>query len=123
MAPEQIRGKDVDHVADLYALTAIAYRAITGRPPFVGDEVAKVLMDVMTKMPDAPSEFRRVPMDVELVLALGLAKKRKDRFASVEELAVSLPKAAAGELDDATRKRGWAVLKAAPWGTRVSARR
>lgn len=117
MAPEQIRGKEVDHQADLYALTAIAYRAITGRPPFVGDEVAKVLMDVLSKMPESPLEFVRVPVDVELVLAIGLAKRKKHRFATVEELATALALAERGELDDESRAKGWALLKQWPWGT------
>ena len=117
MAPEQIRGGDVTHSADLYALTAIAYRAITGRAPFLGDEVAKVLLDVIRKTPEAPSDFARVPVDVELVLAMGLAKKRADRFETVEDLARALRSASQGALDDTSRKRGWALLKHAPWGS------
>src|SRR5688572_28085032 len=80
MSPEQIHGKDVDHLADLYALTAIAYRTITGRPPFVGDEIAKVLMDVLARMPESPGTFVRVPVEVELVLAIGMAKQKANRF-------------------------------------------
>ncbi|MBK8939270.1 MAG: serine/threonine protein kinase [Polyangiaceae bacterium] len=123
MAPEQVEGDEVDHLADLYALTAIAYRAVTGRPPFVGDEVAKVLMDVLTRVPESPRAFAAVPVDVELVLAIGLAKKRRDRFESVEALAAALILAERGELDDATRKRGWALLKQAPWGSSVRLKR
>jgi serine/threonine-protein kinase len=113
MAPEQIRGKDVDHKADLYALAAIAYRCITGRPPFMGDEVAKVLMDALTRMPESPRLFAQIPIEVELVLAIGLAKRRSERFSSADER---------GELDDVTRARGWAILKQYPWGERIRAR-
>ncbi len=123
MAPEQIHGHEVNHLADLYALTAIAYRAITGRAPFLGDEVAHVLLDVISRMPEAPSEFAQLPVDVELVLAIGLAKRRSERFATVEELARALRAAADGALDDATRARGWAVLKNAPWGAVVRKRK
>ena len=120
MAPEQIRGKEVDHLADLYALAAIAYRAVTGRPPFVGDEIAKVLMDVLTRMPESPRAFVRVPVDVELVLAIGLAKRRRDRFEAVEELAAALALAERGELSDELRARGWALLKQCAWGATIS---
>jgi serine/threonine-protein kinase len=122
MAPEQIRGKDVDHKADLYALAAIAYRCITGRPPFMGDEVAKVLMDALTRMPESPRLFAQIPIEVELVLAIGLAKRRSERFSSADELARALQKAERGELDDVTRARGWAILKQYPWGERIRAR-
>jgi eukaryotic-like serine/threonine-protein kinase len=122
MAPEQIRGKDVDHKADLYALAAIAYRCVTGRAPFLGDEVAKVLMDALTKMPESPRLFAQIPIEVELVLAIGLAKRRSERFSSAEEFARALQKAERGELDDVTRARGWTILKQYPWGERIRAR-
>jgi len=122
MAPEQIRGREVDHLTDLYALTSIAYRALTGRAPFVGDEIAKILMDVLTRTPDPPTDFVRMPVEVELVLAIGLAKKRRDRFAHVEEMAAALRRASSGDLDAETRARGWAILKHHPWGMRIPTR-
>ncbi len=122
MSPEQIHGKNVDHLADLYALAAIAYRTVTGRPPFVGDEIPKVLMDVLTRMPESPSAFVKIPVEVELVLAIGLAKHKKNRFARVEDLASALRLASTGELDHETRAKGWALLKQHPWGSAVRVR-
>ena len=58
----------------------------------------------------------QLPSDVELVLALGLAKQASDRFESVEAFAVSLRRAADADLDDRTRAKGWSLLKKAPWG-------
>jgi serine/threonine-protein kinase len=116
MAPEQIGG-EVDHRTDLYAVAAIAYRAVTGSPPFAGEDVAEVLLNVIYAQPGAPARFVSLPSDVELVLAIGLAKKAGDRFQRIEELCEALRLAAVGELDDATRRRGWALLKRAPWGS------
>ena len=119
MAPEQIRGGAVDHLADLYGLTAIAYRALTGRAPFVGDQVARILMDALRRMPAHPGELAKLPVEVELVLAIGLAKRKEDRFARVEDLAAAFTRAANGELDNATRARGWSLIKQYPWGSSV----
>lgn len=58
----------------------------------------------------------QLPSDVELVLAVGLAKQASDRFTSVEDFAIALRRAADAELDDATRAKGWGLLKKAPWG-------
>jgi serine/threonine-protein kinase len=115
MAPEQVRGES-DHLTDLYAVAAIAYRALTGSPPFHGDDAAMILFHVVYSQPAPPAEFVQLPSDVELVLAVGLAKRPSDRFASVEELAAALRLAANSELEDATRARGWGLLKKAPWG-------
>lgn len=117
MSPEQIRGPKVDHVSDLYALAAIAYRALTGTPTFSGDEIAHVLYRVLYSQPPNPNDFVRIPVDVELVLAVGLAKSREERFERAEDFASALRAAANGQLGDDVRQRGWALLKAAPWGS------
>ena len=115
MAPEQVEGK-ADHRTDLYAVAAIVYRALTGSPPFAGEDAAMILFHVVYSQPAPPAQFVQLPSDVELVLAVGLAKQASDRFKSVEDFAVALRRAADAELDDATRARGWSLLKKAPWG-------
>jgi len=115
MAPEQVQGQ-ADHRTDLYAVAAIVYRALTGSPPFAGEDAAMILFHVVYSQPAPPAQFVQLPSDVELVLAVGMAKQASDRFASVEDFALALRRAADAELDDATRARGWALLKKAPWG-------
>ncbi|HVY45147.1 MAG TPA: serine/threonine-protein kinase, partial [Minicystis sp.] len=105
MAPEQVRGQEVDHQTDLYALASLAYRTLTGTPPFAGDQVAHILYKVLYSQPPAPASFAKLPVDVELVLAVGMSKERQDRFHYVEEFVDALRRAANGELDDATRAR------------------
>lgn len=122
MAPEQIVGPDVDHQADLYALAAIAYRAITGVPPFSGTDVANVLYDVLHKQPPSPSDYVRISVDIEVVLAIGMAKRREDRFASVEGFAEAMRAATQGRLDPSIQQRGWALIKRYPWGAITSTR-
>lgn len=115
MAPEQVEGK-ADHRTDLYAVAAIVYRALTGSPPFAGEDAAMILFHVVYSQPAPPAQFVQLPSDVELVLAVGLAKQASDRFESVEDFAVALRRAADADLDDATRAKGWSLLKKAPWG-------
>jgi serine/threonine protein kinase len=119
MAPEQIKGPKVDHLADLYALAAIAYRAITGIPPFAGSEIAHVLYRVVYHQPVCPGDLVQLPIDIELVLAIGMAKKRDDRFDSVEQFAQAMRLAYAGALDEDTRAHGWALLRTSPWGSKT----
>ena len=115
MAPEQAKLQNVDHRADVYSLAAVAYRALTGKPAFVGDDVATVLYHVVHTAPAAPSAVVRVPEDVELVLAIGLAKSPTDRFQKAEDFASSLRAAEKGELDEPIRVRARKLLQATPW--------
>ena len=116
MAPEQLRGQ-VGHTSDLYGVAAIVYRALTGATPFDGDDLARVVLRVAYEQPPDPRRFVRLPSDVELVLALGLAKAQADRFPTIEAFADALRAASTGELDDLTRRRGWQLLRRAPWGS------
>lgn len=63
----------------------------------------------MDHPPPVSSLVRDVPIEVELVLAIALAKSPRERFDTVEEFARSLADAAYGRLDEATRTRGWRV--------------
>jgi eukaryotic-like serine/threonine-protein kinase len=113
MAPEQIHGGSVDHRVDVFALAAVAYRSLTGVPAFSGDQV-RVLYDVMHRQPRRPGS--ELPSDVELVLALGLAKSRDERLASARQLADALGAAAENRLPEAMRARARALLARHPWG-------
>jgi serine/threonine-protein kinase len=115
MAPEQAKGEPVDTRADVYALGAIAYRALTGQPPFRGDDGAPILLQVITRMPARPAALARLPADVDLALAVGLAKRPGDRFADADSLARAIEAAVEGRLDDNLRARARALLDALPW--------
>jgi serine/threonine-protein kinase len=117
MAPEQARSQPVDHRCDVFSLGAVNYRAITGRPPFGGADTPQILFEVVYQMPHRPGEL--VPglsADVDAVLAIALAKRADDRFASAGELAVALSAAVRGHGDPALRRRARALLDHHPWG-------
>ncbi|HEY8091916.1 MAG TPA: serine/threonine-protein kinase [Polyangiaceae bacterium] len=116
MAPEQAKGAAVTHRTDLFALGIIAYRALTGQPAFEGDMTPEILFKVVHAMPQRPSELVSVHPDVDLVLAVALAKDPANRFDSAAEMAQALDAAARGKLDDALRARAEKLLARLPWG-------
>ncbi|HEV7556658.1 MAG TPA: hypothetical protein VGO00_14435, partial [Kofleriaceae bacterium] len=120
MAPEQARGEDVDHRADVYSLAAILFRAVTGHPAFTGKDVPTTLYDVVYRIPTQPSILAPLPTDIDRVLAIGLAKDAADRFATATELAAWFTSAMAGELTHEQRQRADELIRRHPWGTRTT---
>jgi formylglycine-generating enzyme required for sulfatase activity len=99
MAPEQAAGKvhDTGPAADVYALGALLYECLTGRPPFEGPQHA-VLMSVLSDEPVPPSRLgAKVPADLETICLKCLSKEPARRYASAEELADDLRRFQAGE--------------------------
>jgi len=115
MSPEQARGGTVDHRTDLYALAAVAYRALTGQPPFAARDIADTLYRVVHTAPRQPSLLVALPRDVELVLAIGLAKKPDARFATAAELVAAFTAAATSTLPEPLRAHGAALEADGAW--------
>ncbi|HYP88643.1 MAG TPA: serine/threonine-protein kinase, partial [Polyangiaceae bacterium] len=91
MAPEQARGDRVDARADIYAVGAMLYRALTGRKPFEGRDPMATLTAVLTEEPPRPSEIAgAVPLSLELVIQKAMAKNPGERFQSMAELDAAL---------------------------------
>ncbi|MEJ7598672.1 MAG: serine/threonine-protein kinase [Kofleriaceae bacterium] len=82
MAPEQASGAPVTHLADVYALGAIAYRCLTGRSPFKGKDLAELVYQVVHTPPVRPGLLGRVSPAIEDVLAVAMAKDPRRRFPS-----------------------------------------
>ncbi len=89
MAPEQALGHQPDAQSDLYSLGAMLYEMVTGRPPFVGDDVVSVISQHANAEPVAPSwHAEDVPKELERLILDLLEKdpgKRPQGAAAVLE--------------------------------------
>jgi serine/threonine-protein kinase len=109
MAPEQAVGdRGLDGRCDVYALGAIAYHMLAGRPPFEDDSPVAVMIAHASQDVVAPSEHcPDIPADLEQVVLRCLAKKPGDRYVDVLALAEALNNCAAASAWDAQQAASW----------------
>ncbi len=108
MAPEAARGEPVDKRADVYALGAILYEALTGGPPYTGESGAEVLRAVQSGAPVAIADRGTgIPIDLVAIVDKAMARDPDDRYPTARELADELRRFQTGQLVSAhayTRK-------------------
>jgi serine/threonine-protein kinase len=93
VAPEQIRGEDVDGRADVYSLGCVLFRCLTGGVPFPRATEVGTIYAHLEDSPPSMSELAPALAEVGDVVARAMAKSRDDRFATCHELAVAAGRA------------------------------
>ncbi len=107
MAPEQARGAEIDARSDVYACGICLYELVTGRPPFLGENPAEILIKQLEEIPRPPSALLKGldPLLEEIILR-SIQKDPLKRQQSARELRVELKEiidpvdATAGASDD-----------------------
>jgi WD40 repeat protein len=117
MAPEAVNGlrDQIGRHTDVYALGAILYEVLAGRPPFCGTE-AEVLEQIRTRKPAPPSPLRKA-RDLSLICLKCLEKQPEHRYANAEVLAEELSRFQKGDLPVQTRWVG-RLERIGHWGRR-----
>ena len=95
MSPEQWRGEEVDHRADIYALGIILFELLSGAPPFQGDSTYTLMTQHLTApIPDIRQINANTPNSLVAIIEKALAKDRNDRYQTAVEMANALRTAA-----------------------------
>jgi serine/threonine protein kinase/Tfp pilus assembly protein PilF len=87
ISPEQARGTQPDARSDLYALGAVLYEMITGRPPVQGDNFLDMAWAIANRRPVPPSTVvSGVPPELDHIVLKALEKEPADRYGSMRQL-------------------------------------
>jgi serine/threonine-protein kinase len=90
MAPERFEGNPISHAVDVYALACVLHKLLTGGAPFRAESLAALMYAHLTATPPRASLMRPgIPAHLDWVIARGLAKDPRERFATAGELAAA----------------------------------
>jgi hypothetical protein len=109
MSPEQVQRKPLDHRSDLYSLGCTFYRLLTGRTPFVADNVKEILRAQVQETPVPANKVEpAVPQELAAIVDRLLQKDPAQRHQSAQELVEELEAA----LTPPAKKGLWIAIAA-----------
>jgi serine/threonine protein kinase len=100
-SPEQVEGvKSLDHRTDIWSMGVVAYECLLGQPPFEGDAVGKIMVEICSQPLPVPSERGHVPEGFDAWFARACAHYPEQRYQSAREAAAELSKVCGGRNRD-----------------------
>ncbi len=91
MAPEQVRGEEVDSRSDVFSFGVVLFEMLTGAIPFRGEHEAAIMYSVLNEEPDPVEKYRQdVPQALAAVIARALEKDPADRYQHADDLVSEL---------------------------------
>lgn len=117
LSPEQAMGVEVDARSDLFAIGALLYECLAGRPAFSGGSLMEIGAQIIHFDPPPPSSINnRVPAELDRITLKALAKKRESRYQAADELVADL-RATRLELADDDSHRTQRLVISKPSGS------
>ncbi len=97
MSPEQHLNKPLNLQTDIYALGVVMFQLLTGRLPFVADNIAGLANQILNGDPPLPSELRaEIPTEIDVVVRRAMARDQTVRYMTWEQFAADLAAIASG---------------------------
>jgi eukaryotic-like serine/threonine-protein kinase len=94
MSPEQIENKPLTYHSDMFSLGVVLYELLTGRKPFVADNIQALVQKILHQDPPMPSTLRSgVPKSVDAIVLRAMGKKAEHRYKTWAEFALDLSNA------------------------------
>jgi len=91
MSPEQARGRALDGRSDIFSLGVVMYEMLAGRPPFTGETMTDVIVEVVQKNPPSLSCLdRNVPTEIDRIISRCMEKESNARFQSAAEVVAEM---------------------------------
>jgi serine/threonine-protein kinase len=118
MSPEQAKGKPIDRRADIWAFGAVLYEMLSGRKPFVGDDVSDTMALVLKFEPEWDALPADTPARLRQLIRTCLQKSPKQRVQAIGDVRLAMEGAfettMAGTLERATARSAW-WRRVMPW--------
>jgi serine/threonine protein kinase len=93
MSPEQVVGQAVDGRSDIFSLSVVIYEMLTGKTPFVGENISAIMYQILNEDPVPPKAYNQnIPETINYIVLKALAKHPDSRYQTAKEFARDLRK-------------------------------